>query len=92
MFEMQESEVAQIIKEIIEGQIMSHADSKVTIVVTLESDLDSDIGATEIDKVQIITKIEREFNVSVPLIDRPHDFKTVADIVKYVKRYYRTTG
>jgi acyl carrier protein len=46
-----------------------------------EASVRDDLGADSLDEVELIMKIETEFNISIP-----HDFeyKTVQDLVDYV--------
>ncbi|MCK5817186.1 MAG: acyl carrier protein [Candidatus Marinimicrobia bacterium] len=52
--------------------------------VTLEANLQDDLGADSLDAIQLIMSIENEFDITIPEseIDK---LKTVADVLKYVE-------
>jgi len=52
--------------------------------VTLEANLQDDLGADSLDAIQLIMSIENEFDITIPEseIDK---LKTVADIMKYIE-------
>jgi acyl carrier protein len=53
--------------------------------VTLEARLSEDLGADSIDAVELIMKIEDEFNVSVS-DEEAQNIKSVKDIVSYLEK------
>ena len=52
--------------------------------ITMESDLNEDLLADELDNVEIIMAIEDEFNITIHDEDAV-DIKTVGDLVKLVE-------
>lgn len=52
--------------------------------ITLEARLAEDLGADSIDAVELIMKIEDEFNLEVS-DDDAQNLKTVGDLVKYLE-------
>ncbi|MCF7833202.1 MAG: acyl carrier protein [Candidatus Marinimicrobia bacterium] len=52
--------------------------------ITLESDLQEDLGADSLDAIQLIMSIENEFDVTVPESEIDH-LKKVSDILKYLE-------
>jgi len=48
-----------------------------------EANLEVDLGADSLDKVDVMVEIEREFTISIP-DDKAENFKTVQDFVDYV--------
>ena len=52
--------------------------------ITLEANLQDDLGADSLDAIQLIMSIENEFDITIPEseIDK---LKTVADIMKYIE-------
>ncbi len=52
--------------------------------VTLEANLQDDLGADSLDAIQLIMSIENEFDITIPEaeIDK---LKTVADLLKYIE-------
>ncbi len=56
------------------------------IVITIESELASDLGLSSLDLVNIVVAFEEEFDVEVP--DRDiWKFHIVKDIVEWLERY-----
>jgi acyl carrier protein len=53
--------------------------------ITLESNLQDDLGADSLDAIQLIMSIENEFDITIPEseIDK---LKTVADVMKYIEK------
>lgn len=74
-FDMQDTfqKVADII-----AQKLSIDKSKVTINATLQ-----DLGADSLDIVEIIMKIEEQFNIEIN-DEKAEELKNVEDVVKYV--------
>ncbi|MCK9236237.1 MAG: acyl carrier protein [Acholeplasmataceae bacterium] len=52
--------------------------------ISLDARLAEDLGADSIDAVELIMKIEEEFNVEVS-DEEAQNIKVVADLVKYVE-------
>lgn len=53
--------------------------------VTLEANIQEDLGADSLDTVDLITTIEDEFDISIP-DDAVEEIKTVGDIVNYIEK------
>lgn len=53
--------------------------------VTLEADLNDDLGADSLDAVELVMAIEDEFDISVS-DDVAQSFKTVKQIVDYIEQ------
>ena len=53
--------------------------------VTMDKSFKEDLGADSLDSVQIIMKIEDEFDISVP-DDAADNIKTVADVVAEIQK------
>ena len=52
--------------------------------VTLEADLQDDLGADSLDAIQLIMSIENEFDITIPETEIDN-LKKVADILKYIE-------
>ena len=68
------------LKDIIAEQLSVDADE-----VTMDSNIQDDLGADSLDIVDLITTIEDEFDLSIP-DEAIEDIKTVGDIVNYVEK------
>ncbi len=68
------------LKDIIAEQLSVEADE-----VTLEANIQDDLGADSLDIVDLITTIEDEFDISIP-DEAVEEIKTVGDIVNYVEK------
>lgn len=68
------------LKDIIAEQLSVEADE-----VSLESNIQDDLGADSLDVVDLITTIEDEFDISIP-DEAVEEIKTVGDIVNYVEK------
>ncbi len=68
------------IKEIIIDQLSVEED-----VVTLEANIQEDLGADSLDIVDLIQTIEDEYDLSIP-DEAVENIKTVGDIVAYVDK------
>ena len=68
------------LKDIIAEQLSVDADE-----VTMDSNIQDDLGADSLDIVDLITTIEDEFDLSIP-DEAVEDIKTVGDIVNYVEK------
>lgn len=53
--------------------------------VTLEANIQDDLGADSLDVVDLITTIEDEFEVSIP-DEAVEEIKTVGDIATYIEK------
>ncbi|WP_028517149.1 acyl carrier protein [Ruminococcus flavefaciens] len=68
------------LKDIIAEQLSVEADE-----VSLESNIQDDLGADSLDVVDLITTIEDEFDISIP-DEAVEEIKTVGDIVNYIEK------
>ena len=69
-----------IIKSIIEEQLGITDSEK----ITMETDLEEDLGADSLDAVEIIMAIEDEFDLEIP--DHvAEELKTVTEIITYLE-------
>lgn len=53
--------------------------------VTMEANIQDDLGADSLDIVDLITTIEDEFDLSIP-DEAVEDIKTVGDIANYIEK------
>ena len=53
--------------------------------VTMEANIQDDLGADSLDVVDLITTIEDEFDISIP-DEAVEEIKTVGDIVNYIEK------
>ncbi len=53
--------------------------------VTMEANIQDDLGADSLDIVDLITTIEDEFDLSIPE-EAVDEIKTVGDIVNYIEK------
>ena len=68
------------LKDIIAEQLSVEADE-----VSLESNIQDDLGADSLDVVDLITTIEDEFDISIP-DEAVEEIKTVGDIANYIEK------
>lgn len=68
------------LKDIIVDQLGVEADA-----VTMEANIQEDLGADSLDIVDLITTIEDEFDLSIP-DEAVEDIKTVGDIANYIEK------
>ena len=68
------------LKDIIDEQISVDADE-----VTMDSNIQDDLGADSLDVVDLITTIEDEFDLSIP-DEAVEEIKTVGDIANYIEK------
>ena len=68
------------LKDIIADQLSVEADE-----VTMDSNIQDDLGADSLDVVDLITTIEDEFDLSIP-DEAVEEIKTVGDIVNYIEK------
>jgi len=52
--------------------------------VTLEADLQDDLGADSLDAIQLIMSIENEFDITIPEAEIDN-LKKVSDLLKYIE-------
>ncbi len=53
--------------------------------ITLEANLQDDLGADSLDAIQLIMSIENEFDITIPETEIDN-LKTVADVLKYIEK------
>ena len=68
------------LKDIIAEQLSVDADE-----VTMDSNIQDDLGADSLDVVDLITSIEDEFDLSIP-DEAVEEIKTVGDIANYIEK------
>ncbi len=68
------------LKDIIAEQLSVDADE-----VTMDSNIQDDLGADSLDVVDLITTIEDEFDLSIP-DEAVEEIKTVGDIANYIEK------
>lgn len=68
------------LKELVAEQLGVEEDE-----VTLEANIQDDLGADSLDVVDLITTIEDEFDLSIP-DEAVENIKTVGDIVNYIEK------
>lgn len=68
------------LKEIIVDQLGVEEDA-----VTLEANIQDDLGADSLDIVDLIQTIEDEYDISIP-DEAVEEIKTVGDIVNYIEK------
>ncbi|MBQ6250333.1 acyl carrier protein [Ruminococcus sp.] len=68
------------LKDIIAEQLSVEADE-----VTMDSNIQDDLGADSLDVVDLITTIEDEFDISIP-DEAVEEIKTVGDIANYIEK------
>lgn len=68
------------LKDIIVDQLGVEEDA-----VTMEANIQDDLGADSLDIVDLIQEIEDEFDISIP-DDAVEGIKTVGDIANYVEK------
>ena len=68
------------LKDNIAEQLSVEADE-----VSLDSNIQDDLGADSLDVVDLITTIEDEFDISIP-DEAVEEIKTVGDIVNYIEK------
>ncbi len=72
-------DVFKKLKRIIADQLSVPEDE-----ITLESNFQRDLGADSLDVVELVMKIEEEFDIEVPDQDA-EKIQTVGDAVEYIK-------
>lgn len=81
-------EASKTMTEVLEKKVQELLVERLGIVdiktVTLEVNLEDDLGADSLDAVEIVIALEEEFGIEIPDTEA-EKFKTVGDIVKYIK-------
>lgn len=72
--------VFEKLKDIIVDQLGVEKDN-----VTVDANIQEDLGADSLDIVDLITTIEDEFDLSIP-DEAVENIKTVGDIVNYIEK------
>ncbi len=67
------------IKELLNDQLDISTD-----VMTMDSNIATDLGADSLDVVELLIAIEDEFDVEIP-DEEIENIKTVGDLVKYIE-------
>ena len=73
------SEIAERVKAIVVDQLGVDADK-----VTEEATFINDLGADSLDTVELMMRLEKEFNLSIPE-DKAEGIKTVGDAIAFVE-------
>lgn len=77
---MDESTIFERVKKIIVDQL--RVDES---LVTMDSNIQEDLGADSLDAVELIMALEEEFGIDVQ-DEEAEKFKTVGDVVKYIEK------
>ncbi len=72
-------DIFEKLKEIVVEQLNVTPDQ-----VTMEAKFQEDLGADSLDVVELVMKLEEEFNIQIPDEDA-EKITTVADAVKYIE-------
>ena len=67
------------VKDLVVDQLDADADK-----VTLDANIQDDLGADSLDVVDLVMALEDEFDVEIPE-DQVENIKTVGDIVKFIE-------
>ncbi len=67
------------IKELLADQLDTSTD-----VMTMDSNIATDLGADSLDVVELLIAIEDEFEVEIP-DEEIENIKTIGDLVKYIE-------
>lgn len=73
--------VFEKIKEILSEQLDVDADK-----ITMETDIENDLGADSLDVVELAMSVEDEFNVEIP-DEEIENLKTVSDVVEFIQSH-----
>ena len=76
---MAEVTVFDKVKSIIIDQLDVEEDK-----VTMDADIQNELGADSLDIVDLVMSFEEEFDIEIP-DDQVENIKTVGDIVKYIE-------
>lgn len=71
--------VFEKMKKILSEQLDADADS-----ITLETDIQDDLGADSLDVVEMLMSIEDEFEIEIP-DEKIESLKTVGQVVEYIQ-------
>ena len=71
--------VFEKMKKILAEQLDADIDS-----ITLETDIQDDLGADSLDVVEMLMSIEDEFEIEIP-DDKIESLKTVGQVVEYIQ-------
>ena len=71
--------VFEKMKKILAEQLDADADS-----ITLETDIQDDLGADSLDVVEMLMSIEDEFEIEIP-DEKIESLKTVGQVVEYIQ-------
>ena len=71
--------VFEKMKKILAEQLDADADS-----ITLETDIQDDLGADSLDVVEMLKSIEDEFEIEIP-DEKIESLKTVGQVVEYIQ-------
>lgn len=69
------------VKDLVVEQLDADADK-----VTLDANIQDDLGADSLDVVDLVMALEDEFEVEIP-DEAVENIKTVGDIVKYIEEH-----
>lgn len=69
------------VKDLVVDQLDADADK-----VTLDANIQDDLGADSLDVVDLVMALEDEFEVEIP-DEAVENIKTVGDIVKYIEEH-----
>ncbi|MBP0965791.1 MAG: acyl carrier protein [Oscillospiraceae bacterium] len=69
------------VKDLVVDQLDADADK-----VTLDANIQDDLGADSLDVVDLVMALEDEFEVEIP-DEAVESIKTVGDIVKYIEEH-----
>ncbi len=77
---MDESTIFEKVKKIIVDQLKVDES-----LVTMDSNIQEDLGADSLDAVELIMALEEEFGIDVQ-DEEAEKFKTVGDVVRYIEK------
>ncbi len=77
---MDEATIFEKVKKIIVDQLRVDEN-----LVTMDSNIQEDLGADSLDAVELIMALEEEFGIDVQ-DDEAEKFKTVGDVVRYIEK------
>ena len=77
---MDESTIFEKVKKIIVDQLRVDEN-----LVTMDSNIQEDLGADSLDAVELIMALEEEFGIDVQ-DEEAENFKTVGDVVRYIEK------
>jgi|UniRef100_A0A7C3RIF2 acyl carrier protein len=77
---MDEATIFEKVKKIIVDQLRVDEN-----LVTMDSNIQEDLGADSLDAVELIMALEEEFGIDVQ-DEEAEKFKTVGDVVRYIEK------